>query len=263
MACEFEGKLATYYDYWATGPGDDVEFYVEEALRAGGPVLEIACGTGRIVIPIAEAGVEILGLDISTTMLSVAREKVAGLDGAVRRRIQLVQGDMACFDLGPRFKLITIPYRSFLAMLTPEAQRSCLACAREHLDADGRLILSFFDPRLDIIASGIGAPLRVEERMFTDTATGREVVMSTTARYAPEEQRIDVGCHFVESDGGDVVETSDCPFTLRWIYRWEMQCLLELSGFEVEALHGDFRRGPFRYGGEQIWVARKAVENNA
>ena len=123
----------------------------------------------------------------------------------------------------------------------------------------GRLILNFFDPRLDYIASGIAAPARiVKEREFTDPATGHRVVFSSTSKYSPETQRIDVEFLFEEMDNGSVIGTSRSSFALRWMYRYEMEHLLALCGFEVEALFGDLHRGPFRYGGEQVWEARKA-----
>lgn len=260
---EYEGKLATYYDYFVAGVEGDVDFYVEEARKAGGPVLELACGTGRVLVPTAQAGVEIGGLDISATMLSVARGKIGRLDKDTQKHVELAQGDMKMFDLGRRFKLITIPCRGFLHMMTPEDQRQCLACVREHLEDDGRLILNLFDPKLDISARDVGAPIQgAGDTEFTDPATGHRVVVSTTNCYTPETQRIDVEFLFEEMDDGKAVETSRCPFTLRWIYRYEMHHLLELCGFEIEALYGDFQRGPFKYGGEQIWVARKALKGS-
>jgi SAM-dependent methyltransferase len=257
---EYEGELAKFYNCYAPGLDGDLGFYVEEAKRAGGQVLELGCGTGRILIPTAIAGVGIVGLDLSPEMLAVAREHVSKLNEDVQTRIELLEGDMASFHLDRRFQLITIPYRAFLHMLTVDDQRNCLGCVREHLEENGRLILNVFDPRLDLIAAHIGPPGALEnEREFTDPETERRMRTSFATGYTPETQRVDCLQLFELLDGDEEARTT-LRLTLRWIYRYEMQHLLELCGFEVEALYGDFQRGPFKYGGEQIWVARKALK---
>jgi SAM-dependent methyltransferase len=112
---EYAGERAVYYDCLATGVEGDVAFYVGEARSAGSPVLELGCGTGRILIPTAEAGVEVVGLDASPDMLAIARNKLERLPAHVHKRVQLREGDMRDFALHSRFLLVTIPYRTFLA----------------------------------------------------------------------------------------------------------------------------------------------------
>lgn len=257
---EYEGADATFYDYYSTGLEGDVQFYVEEAKKAGSPVLELGCGTGRILIPVAESGVSIVGLDRSSAMLSIARRKISRLSVETRRRIELIEADMRDFQLGQRFRLVMIPYRAFLHLLTPEDQRRALGCIREHLMDDGRLILNIFDPRLDIIVAhqgSLGAALK-KGGEFIHPETGHRIVVWDTRQYDPERQMLNQYHIFEELDnGGRVVSKSYSPLTIRYVYRYEMQYLLELCGYKVEALYGDFSRGPFRYGGEQIWVARR------
>lgn len=247
--------LVDYYDLFFTGLKGDVAFYVEEARKAGSPVLEIGCGTGRVLIPTAEAGVEITGLDASKDMLSALRRKVSALDDPVRDRIELVEGDMTGFSLGRRYNLVMIPCRAFLHLLTPEDQRAALGCIREHLADDGRLIMNMFDPRLDVLLDD--SSVIMEETI--DVKTGNKVVMRTSGKHDLERQVLEADFTFEEFDGdGKMVSQVHAPLTLRWIYRYEMQHLLEACGFKVEALYGDFERRPFRYSGEQIWVARRA-----
>lgn len=258
---EYDRQDALFYDHYATGVPGDIEFYVEEARRAGSPVLELGCGTGRILIPVAEAGVDIVGLDRSKSMLAIARDKVAKLPPETQRRIDLVLGDMRHFDLGRRFNLVMIPYRSFLHLLTPEDQRRALRCIRNHLVNGGRLVLNNFDPRLDIIVAhrgSLGSSLKLN-REFVHPETGRRVIVWDTRRYEPEEQTLHQYFVFEELDEqGQAVAKTYTPVVLRYLFRYEMQYLLELSGFAVEALYGDFEYGPFRSGGEQIWIARRA-----
>jgi len=257
---EYDRLDAAFYDYYSTGLKGDVDFYVTEALVAGSPVLEIGCGTGRITLPIAEAGIRIIGLDRSPSMLEVARQKLSALDPQVQERVELVLGDMRDFSFEERFKLIIIPYRAFLYMYTPEDQRQALTCIREHLAEGGRLIFNIFDPRLDIIASrfgSLGSALTMEQE-FIHPVNGNRVVVWDTRQYDPEKQMLEQYFIFEEIDAeGVVVSKRYVPLSLRYIYRYEMQHLLELCGYQIDALYGDFDRSAFHHGGEQIWVVRK------
>ena len=256
---------SSYYDNYTFGLTGDVKFYVEEAQRSPGRVLELACGTGRVTIPLALAGIDVVGIDLSEPMLDIAREKLAELGEDVRNRVQLVHGDMRSFFVdtpdGEKFSLAMIPYRSFCHILTPEDQSRVLARMCDHLADDGRLIINIFDPKLDWILEDSSFPessLR-KHHEFTNPATGNRVVIWDTRKYDLEAQVIDEDRIFEEIDrDGVVIQRSYAKWSLRWTYRHEMEYLLRLSGFKIEALYGDFDRGPFHYGGEQIWIARKA-----
>ena len=240
------------------GERGDVAFYVEEARQTASPVLDLACGTGRVLIPIAHAGVPVVGVDSSPAMLSAARKKVARLPEATRQRVELIEGDMRSFCLGRRFDLVIIPFRSFLHLMTPADQRQALGRIREHLADGGRLVFNIFDPRLEMIASHLGQPAALEkESEFTHPETGRQVVEWVRRRFDAASQTIDEERVLEEVQDGQVVSRTHAPISLRWVYRYEMEHLLELSGFAVEALYGGFDRGPFRHGGEQVWVARR------
>jgi SAM-dependent methyltransferase len=257
---EYDRADAAFYDYYLTGLPGDAPFYVEEAQKTGSPVLELGCGTGRILIPVAEAGLAVTGLDRAPAMLAIARQKIAKLDVETQHRITLVEGDMRRFSLDQRFKLVMIPYRAFLHLLTPEDQRQALTCIREHLADDGWLVFNIFDPRLDLIVGQQG-PLGTAQKKdgeFVHPDTGHRIVVWDTRQYDVERQMIEQDWIFEELDEeGNVISRRYSPLTLRYIYRYEMQYLLELCGYQVEALYGDFERGPFQAGGEQVWVARR------
>jgi len=258
---EYDRIDADFYDYYATGLEGDVQFYVEEAQKAGSPVLELGCGTGRILIPIAESGISIVGLDCAPAMLSIAREKISKLNVETQSRIKLVEGDMHNFSLHQRFKLVMIPYRAFLHLLTPEDQRQALCCIREHLTDNGLLIFNIFDPRLETIAAhttSLGTAMK-RGREFIHPDTGHRVVVWDSRQYDPGCQMLKQYFIFEElDDEGRVISKTYSPISLRYVYRYEMQYLLELCGYRIEALYGDFQRGPFRHGDEQIWVARRS-----
>ncbi|HUW83614.1 MAG TPA: class I SAM-dependent methyltransferase [Phycisphaerae bacterium] len=256
---EYDRIDAAIYDCYATGVSGDVAFYVDEAKRSRPPVLELGCGTGRILIPVAEAGVELVGVDRSPSMLAVAKERVAKLSSEVQGRIELLQGDMRDFSLGRRFGLIMIPYRAFLHLLTTDDQRAALGCVREHLSDGGRLIFNVFDPRLDLLQQGIGGGSELRKfTEFTHPQTHRRVVGWYANSCDPLRQVIEQYNVFDQLDEqGTVVARQYVPLTLRYVFRYEMQHLLELCAFSVDALYSDFERGAFCYGGEQVWVAVK------
>jgi SAM-dependent methyltransferase len=140
---------ADLYDYvgaYRTRP--DVGFFVDLAREAGGPVLELGCGTGRVLIPTSHAGIDVTGLDLSPQMLAVCRRKLQDESDAVRSRVHLIQGDMRRFDLSRQFRLVTIPFRPFQHLIEVEDQLACLDCIRRHLDDDGKLVVDVFNPSL-------------------------------------------------------------------------------------------------------------------
>lgn len=246
----------TYYDLFEIGVKGDVEFYVEEAKKAGPPILELGCGNGRILIPIAQAGIRVTGLDCAPAMLSAIRERVTALDEETRGRIEIIEGDMREFSLGREFNLIAVPYRAFQHLLTPEDQRKALECMRRHLTDDGRLILNIFDPRLDMLCRTSSELCKHTDILRPD---GSRFMFWSSVRYDMDRQVLEETCVFEEvNNQGEVVAKRYSPLVLKWTYHHEMEYLLRLCGFEIEALYSDFQRGPYQYGKEQIWVARLA-----
>lgn len=253
--------LGEMYDLVHGGFDLDIPFYLEEAQRAKPPVLELACGTGRMLIPVAQAGVPIWGLDQSSGMLSHANAKLAELPEAVRERVTLVEGEMSDFDLPERFGLVMIPFRSFLHLMTPSDQMAALGNIRRHLVPGGRLVLNFFQPNLPLIAAHMaplgGAIKPLNE--WSDPSTGHQIIAWESRSYDVFNQTIkEMRIYDVVGEDGAVIDRKYRLLTLRWIYRYEFEHLLARCGFEVEALYGDFDRTPVdRSSTELIWIARR------
>ncbi|WP_414837668.1 class I SAM-dependent methyltransferase [Candidatus Nanosalina sp. VS9-1] len=154
---DFE-DYAALYDIVSESKSDgrDVEFYVEEASKVDGKVLEVACGTGRIYLEMLEAGVDAYGIDISEAMLEILREKAEsrGLEPEVEK------ANMQDFDLDEKFSLIMIPYRSFHHNLTVDDQLATLETIYEHLEDGGKFILNFYCPDFEFISENYGEELR-------------------------------------------------------------------------------------------------------
>ena len=240
----------------------DVDFYLERAQITGGPVLDAGCGTGRVSIPLVEAGFDVTGVDLSAAMLALAGVKRSALPPNVAARLQLVEGDIAGLALGRRFNLIITPGRVFQFLLTPEAQRAALEAFAQHLAPGGQLVLDLFDPRLEWCTD---VPARREPaapRAFDEVrhpGTGNRVRIEVTGRVNdPLRQVFHETWRHTELDAdGLPIRSEEEALTLRWTYRWEMRHLLELCGYEVVAEYWDFRGSPPAYAREQVWVVTR------
>jgi SAM-dependent methyltransferase len=239
--------------------GDDLAFFAALARETGGRVLELGCGTGRLTIPLAEAGFEIVGLDRSSAMLDVARRRLDALDDAARGRVSLVEGDMRSYELEPTFALIFAAFRVFMALLDPDAQLEALITARRHLRSGGRVAVDVFDPRLDLLTPGTHPITRqVSGRLPSGNVVEAGPIQRTND---PLRQVLVERWRFVERDAdGHEVRAEEEVLTMRWTYRFEMRHLLARAGFDVVAEFGDYAGGPPAYGAEQIWVARAAED---
>jgi SAM-dependent methyltransferase len=245
------------YDARTGGFPGEMDWWVRHAHASGGPVLELACGTGRVTWPIARAGVEIVGLDLAAGMLRAAEAKRGRESREVSGRVRFVRGDMTDFSLGETFALAIIPFRAFQALMTPAAQRSSLACIRRHLRPGGRLIIDIFDPRLDWILPDRTEPGLPDRPNVKHPVSGNTVTVEVLTRANdPLSQTLREQWRFTETtSSGAVARREEEILELRWTYRNEMRYLLELCGFAIEAEFADFSGSPPTYGREQIWLA--------
>ena len=225
--------IARVYDPWSASVVEDVPFYVGEAMRSGGPVLELGVGTGRIAVPIAAAGVRVVGVDLSEGMLEVARERarLAGVE------LDLRQGDMRHPPVEGEFPLVICPFRSLLHMETEEDRRRALrAVSRGLSPGHGRFVFDVFSPSADDIAETHGRWLEREpgiwERADWDEET-RTLILRLRS-----------------TDG-------ESEMSLAWLSVAEWKELLRDEGFVVDALYGWFDRTPWRGGEDSVWVCRR------
>ncbi|MBN1401990.1 MAG: class I SAM-dependent methyltransferase [Anaerolineae bacterium] len=238
----------------------DINFWVEEAQASGGPVLEIGCGTGRVLLPIARSGIAITGLDLSPHMLAVCQQRLAEEPAEVQARVHLVQADMRTFDLKRTFALITLPFRPFQHLTTVEDQIACLTVIRRHLQSDGRLILDLFNPSLPILARDDAGEEAGDEPEFTlpDGRRMRRTHRSVSKDLFNQINHVELIYYVTHPDGRE--ERLVHAFPMRYLFRFEAEHLLVRCGFAVEALYADFCRNPYgsAYPGELIFVAGAA-----
>ena len=233
----------------------DIAFYDRLAQATGGPVLELGCGTGRNALALAEAGLSVTGVDVSPGMLALARRKSERLAAAASRCLTFVEGDMARLDLGRRFGMAFIAFRSFQHLLTVDEQRATLTGVRRHLRPDGRLALHLFDPRFDLLADENPRAIRHRSR---DAAPLCRRNPAHRARLPEPNPPRPVALCRNRPERAPLQEATR-EMALRWTYRWELHHLLELCGFVVEAEHSDFHGAPPAYGKELVVVARRQI----
>ncbi|MGA2488702.1 MAG: class I SAM-dependent methyltransferase [Anaerolineales bacterium] len=254
-------SIAELYDhvvpYWERL---DVGFFVEAAKESGGPVLEVGCGTGRVLIPTARAGQVITGLDLSPHMLEVCQERLNAEPEEVRSRVRLVEGDMRHFELGQTFRLVTLPFRPFQHLTTVEDQLACLGCIRSHLGEGGKLILDIFNPKLEsLVQTNFGE--EVSEEPEFSMPDGRKVIR----RHKIVSRDVFNQINYVEliyyiSHPDGLQERLVQAFPMRYLFRFEAEHLLVRAGFEVEHLYADYDKSSYgsKYPGELIFVAGKS-----
>ena len=224
--------IAELYDPWSASVVEDVDFYLEEARRSGGPLLELGIGTGRIAVPIAADGIRVIGIDSSRAMLDVCarRAALAGVD------IDLRVGDLRHPPIAEPVPLVICPFRSLLHMHTDDDRRAVLAAVHELLQPAGRFVFDVFTPGGEDIAQTHDRWLEREPGIF------ERAVWDETERTLTLTVR------------GPAGETT---MALAWLSPGEWRTLLEETGFEIEACYGWFDRTPFTGGDDSVWIARR------
>lgn len=196
-------------------------------------------------------------------MAAQARQHRDALPADVRRHATLLEGDMRRLPPGADgpFALISLPYRTFMHLLTVDDQRAALQQFRQRLAPGGRLVLNVFDPTADMVAvlGGPEPPEAIDElpvdMEFDEPRGNRRVRVRYRRGYALEQQILQQLFFYEILDGDRVVGVEEGALLLRYTYRYEMEHLLQNAGFHVESLAGDFDGGPYAGYGEQVWVA--------
>ncbi len=239
-------QLAEVYDA-SYADRSDSSFWLSVAAAAGdGPILELACGTGQVLIPLAEAGHEVIGMDLSGAMLDACRTRLAALPEPVSRRVSLLEADMTAFDLGRTVPAILCAFNSFHHLRTVPQQLACLERCREHLDPQGLLVLDLFNPDPAPAPSespDAPDPTAVSTVEWTEGRTIRRWMSRCDYDRVAQCNECEMTYEIIEADHSTTRLTETFP--LRLIYRYELEHLLARAGFRMLALYGDYDRSPF------------------
>jgi SAM-dependent methyltransferase len=226
--------IAQLYDPWSRSVVEDVVFYVDEAKSARSPVVELGVGTGRIAVPIAAEGIQVIGVDSSAGMLEVCRER-ASLAG-VAELIDLRHGDLRDPPVSAQVDLVICPFRSFLHLESEADREAGLAAAYRLLVPGGRLAFDVFAPGADDIDQTHGRWLEREPGIYEHALWDRE------------RRRLVLSVRDA---------ASETTMSLAWASPGEWRELLLRAGFEIEAHYGWFDRSRFRGGEDSVWIARR------
>jgi len=241
---------AALYDLLFTGFDYGLDFYLEQATKANGPVLDLCCGTGRVLLPLLRAGVDVDGADGFPAMLDAARLKAH----AAGYQPRLYQQAMRVFRTERQYALIAIPFNSFVHNLTAEDQVATLRACREHLLPGGKLVFDVFFPGPDYRSQPQVEPDLELERVLPETGN---VLQAYDLRTLDQVEQLQHSVNEIRelSPAGDVVRVRKTQTTIRWIHKQEMTLLLTLAGFSRWEITRAFDEEPLTGATEPMLVA--------
>ena len=226
--------IAGLYDPWSRSVTEDVDFYVGQARKWGGPVLELGVGTGRIAVPVAEAGVRVIGVDDSEGMLAVCRERAerAGVAGLLDLRL----GDLRSPPVTERAPLVICPFRALLHLDSDDDRLRALRAVHRLLLPGGRFVFDVFAPSMEDVEETNGRWLEREPGIWerADWDLERRVLVLAVRG-----------------------ESGETAMRLAWRSPEEWESLLLLAGFEIEGMYGWFDLRPYDGGEDTLWIVRR------
>jgi len=243
-------SFARFYDLDTEGYEDDLPFWLNLARRTGGPILELACGTGRVLLPLAEAGFSVVGIDISPAMLAIARAKLAEAD--LLNQAELIEGNVLTMDLQRQFPLIFIALNSFGHFNEPGEPEEALERIRAHLRPGGLGVLDLPNPVPGAFGDTTG--LLIHDYTRAGPEPDWQTVKLRSQVLAPIEQEVDVSILYDEVGPAGEVRRTLASFVLRFFYRNELRLLMEKAGLVVEGIYGGYNLDPLTEDSERLIV---------
>lgn len=258
MADDYATDARFYDDAYAVKADlSDVPFYTELVTARGGAALEIACGTGRVLLEIAKRGVAIDGVDASPAMLGVLENKLRALAPDVRARVRVTRADMRAFSLGRTYRTVILPFRPFQHLYTVDDQVAALRTARAHLEPGGQLALDVFFPNMAALADAdIGRERH--ELTWTDSADSSVRVERYFVRETldPVRQVFEGRFLFRRYRGDTLLDETTSPLKMSYYTYPHMLALFRLAALEVVAEFGSFQGEPMDARKDMIFVLR-------
>ncbi len=243
---------ANYYTSTYRRRIDDVQMYVDLAVKNGAEVLEYGVGNGRVALPIARHGVKVTGIDHSAAMLTDLRSRLEDEAPEVRSRVTLKRGDMRTVNVGKKFSLITCPFNAVLHLYTrPDVERF-LACVRAHLKPNGRFVVDMSVPTEDDLTRDPKKAYTAPS--FVHPSVGK-VRYTEHFDYDSIRQVLFVSMEFHPFD--KKIPEFSTPLVHRQFYPQEWEALMHYNGLEAVAVHGDFHGGPLTKKSDlMVWHAK-------
>lgn len=249
--------IAHYYDLLYADRADDLDMWLELTDAVSGPVLEVGCGTGRVLIPLAQEGRPVTGIDISAVALDAAKAKIAA--GGFEKLAQVHLADMQTLNLPQKnFEFAFIPINTFMHCLTTAQQYDTLRALHRHLQPGGTLVIDLYHPSPETLLESDGRMLLADQ--IVDDLTGNTVQWFVT-RHLEVDQQIQNVTYLLDEIGQDgILRRSTFSFPMRYLHRFEMELLLTQTGFAVTEIYGDYDLMPFTSESPRmIFVAEKSA----
>lgn len=246
-------EFRDYADLYDLDFGDrqeDLFMYRQFCSRCGSPILELGCGTGRLLVPLARDGYHLTGVDVSPAMLERARNKIAA--AGLVSRVSLFEQDMRTMAVDGQFALAFVAANSFMHLLTADDQLAALHRIREHLRPGGLLLLDLFNPDLGRLLEPPGQV--VFDKVMTDPVSGRRLMRFHSQSVDLGQQTIHATWTVDELDDQGHVRRILFPFSIRYLFRGELELLLRHAELEIEALYGSYEMEDF-YGDSERMIA--------
>jgi SAM-dependent methyltransferase len=245
-------RFARLYDWEHDQYLEDVDVHIGFARRFGGPVLELACGTGRLLGPLSQAGFACTGVDSSPAMLERARLRVERIPGA---QVTLVEQRLETLDLGGQFRTIILGLDSFGLLLKRDDQVRALKAARTHATHDGRLILDVANGNL---RGSVEPPEELLHDMTrADPESGRPITKFVLRRARPADQLDELMFFYDEQDERGYLRRSSVELRLRWFTRFELELLVQSAGWQVDELYGNYDLEPYGPNSDRLLIVAR------
>lgn len=234
----------------------DIAFYLEYAAKYPGAILELACGTGRVSLVLAQNGCQIQGIDLSERMLEQFELKLRDQPKWVRDNIRLDKCDMSNFQLNQDYSLIIAPFRAFQSLTSEESQRNCLKCVYQHLANQGIFIINVFKPYTTMDESWV-YPEMIQWEVI-DEKTGNKIIKKHRGPKIDVKRQIIYPemIYQVIEPGGKLTEVFE-PLELKYFYYDQLKDLLEAEGFEIKEEYGYYDKANISDGNELIFICGK------
>lgn len=252
----FYTTVAKYYDAETGDKTDDLQMYSRLAERYGGPILDIGCGTGRVLLHLAQEGYAAHGIDDNRAMLARLEAKLSALPH-LRDHIRIYEGDVLHVDPKERYALILLTYNALMHFHDQDQQLALLRRLRGWMANGGLLALDL--PNAGETFASQDTDAITYERSFLDSETGHMVMLQSISQLDRTTQLLDVQWIYDEIGGDGIVRRMVVPHRLRYYFYPEVRLLLLLSGFEVQDVFGDTDEGPYEAGCERMIVYARPV----
>jgi len=255
----FYAQIARYYDAENTGKDDDIPFYLELAQQyQGEDILDIACGTGREVFPLARAGHTVHGIDIEPAMLERA-EAVLDHEPKLRNKVVLHQGDVRTYAKLPthHYGLTIVPYNGMMHFHTQDDQMTVLKNLRKWTKDGGMLVLDL--PNAGDVYATEDTDALIFERTFLEPETGHLVMQQSVSTLDRTAQILRVTWIYDEITADGTLKRTFAPLTLYYYFFSEMRLLLAAAGFEIEEVYGGLDYSDYEDGCTRMVIFAKAV----